>query len=88
MQNHDESTIILEKDLETLGRYHSYLGMKLIDTDGRVYHMDYARFFPTEIQLNLKDKSPAPKLANLKEDFKVLREIINRPEQKIRIKPD
>lgn len=80
MQDHTESTAIMAKDLENRGRYHKYLGMKLIDTDGKVYHMDYARFFPTEIQLNLKDKSPTPKLANLKEEFSISKEIINRKE--------
>ena len=77
MQEHDNTTPILAEDLQTYGRYHRYLGMKLIDTDGRVYHMDYARFFPTEIQLNLKDKSPAPELANLRKDYPVSKELIN-----------
>ena len=85
MQNHDETTPILAKDLETLGRYHRYLGMKLIDVDGKVYHMDYARFFPTEIQLNLKNKSSAPKLANLREDFPVSKDIINRAEIPVKL---
>lgn len=77
MQEHDNTTPILAEDLQTYGRYHRYLGMKLIDTDGRVYHMDYARFFPTEIQLNLKDKSPVPELANLRKDYPVSKELIN-----------
>lgn len=80
MQDHTETTTIMAKDIENRGRYHKYLAMKLIDTDGKVYHMDYARFFPTEIQLNLKDKSPTPKLANLKEEFLISKEIINRKE--------
>ena len=42
--------------------------------------MDYARFFPTEIQLNLKNKEAAPKLANLREDCLITNEMINRAE--------
>ena len=80
MQNHSESTIIMENDLKQNGRYHRYLAHKLIDTDGRVYHMDYARFFPTEIQLNLKNKSKTPELANLVKDFILTKDIINRKE--------
>ena len=80
MQDHTETTVIMAQDLKTNGRYHRYLGMKLIDTDGKVYHMDYARFFPTEIQLNLKNKSETPKLANLREDFPISKEDINRKE--------
>lgn len=80
MQDHTESTKIMAEDIRQNGRYHRYLAHKLIDTDGKVYHMDYARFFPTEIQLNLKDKTEAPKLANLNTDFVVTKEIINRPE--------
>ena len=37
-------------------------------------------FFPTEIQLNLKDKTPAPELASLKNDVLITKEIISRPE--------
>ena len=80
MQDHSESTVIMANDLKQLGRYHRYLGMKLIDTDGKVYHMDYARFFPTEIQLNIKNKSSAPKLANLNEEFPITKETINKKE--------
>lgn len=85
MQNHNETTSIMANDLKTLGRYHRYIGMKLIDADGKVYHMDYARFFPTEIQLNIKDKSPAPRLANLREDFPVSKEIINKAEIPVKL---
>ena len=80
MQEHDNTTPILAEDLQTYGRYHRYIGMKLIDTDGRVYHMDYARFFPTEIQLNIKDKSATPKLANLRKQFAITKDLINRKE--------
>ena len=80
MQNHTESTVIMAQDLKTNGRYHKYIAMRFIDTDGKVYHMDYARFFPTEIQLNLKNKSKTPKLANLREDYPISKEDINRKE--------
>lgn len=82
MQDHTETTKIMEEDLKANGRYHRYLAHKLIDADGRVYHMDYARFFPTEIQLNFSDKSPTPKLANIRDDFVVTKDIINRPEER------
>lgn len=80
MQEHSDSTRIMIEDLEDNGRYHRYLAHKLIDTDGRVYHMDYARFFPTDIQLNLDNKTETPPLANLNREFKVSQEIINRKE--------
>lgn len=80
MQDHTETSKIMFEDLQQNGRYHKYLAMKLIDTDGRVYHMDYARFFPTEIQLNIKDKSATPKLANLRKQFAITKDLINRKE--------
>ena len=80
MQDHRKSTELMKEDLKQNGRYHKYIAHKLIDTDGRVYHMDYARFFPTEIQLNLKNKEKTPELANLKKDFFITKEIINRKE--------
>ena len=79
MQDHTKTTRYMIKDLEENGRYHRVLAERLIDTDGKVYHMDYARFFPTEIQLNIKDKTPTPPLANLRE-FVVKKELINQPE--------
>ena len=79
MQDHTETTKRMIQDLKENGRDHKALAKRLIDTDGKVYHMDYARFFPTEIQLNIEDKSPTPPLANLR-DFVVTKEIINRPE--------
>ena len=79
MQDHTETTKLMAEDLEENGRYHRVIAKRLIDTDGKVYHMDYARFFPTEIQLNIKDKTPTPPLANLR-GFVVKREVINRPE--------
>ena len=52
---------------------------RLIDTDGKVYHMNYARFFPTELQLNIQGKNePTPKLANLLEDCVLTRELLNK----------
>ena len=80
MQDHAESTKIMYEDIKSLGRQHRYLAHKLIDADGRVYHMDYARFFPTEIQLNIKNKSATPRLANLREDCPITHEMINRLE--------
>ena len=81
MQDHTETSKIMFEDLLQNGRYHKYLAMKLIDTDGRVYHMDYARFFPTEIQLNLKNKNKTPDLANLRKQFVITKDIINRKEK-------
>lgn len=82
LENHTETTKAMYNELIQDGRHHIYLAHRLIDTDGRVYHMDYARFFPTEIQLNIKDKTPTPKLANLREDCPVTKEIINRKEER------
>ena len=79
MQDHTETTKLIIEDLENNGRFHRVLAERLIDTDGKVYHMDYARFFPTEIQLNIKDKTPTPPLANLRE-FVIKKELINQPE--------
>ncbi len=68
-------------DLNEKGRYHKILMQRLIDADGKVYHMNYARFIPTEIQLNITQKDiPAPKLANMTEDFVLTKKILNRPE--------
>ena len=81
MQNHDVMVEPLYQDLAQNGRYHRYLAHRLIDTDGKVYHMNYAMFFPTEIQLNIKDKTPTPKLANLKENYLITKEMINQKEE-------
>ena len=68
-------------DLKEKGRYHKFLMLRLIDTDGKVYHMNYARFIPTETQLNIAGKdTPVPKLANLTGDFRITKELLNRPE--------
>lgn len=80
MQDHSDSKKIMIEDLKENGRYHRYLAHKLIDADGKVYHMDYARFFPTEIQLNLDNKSQTPPLANLNSDFVVSKDLINAKE--------
>lgn len=80
MQEHSDSTKSMIDDLEENGRFHRYIAHKLIDTDGKVYHMDYARFFPTEIQLNLSNKTQTPELANLNKDYVVSNELINRKE--------
>ena len=80
MQDHSESTKTMINDLIENGRHHRYLAHKLIDTDGKVYHMDYARFFPTEIQLNIENKGTTPPLANLNKDFVISKELINQKE--------
>ena len=50
---------------------------RYIDTDGRVYNMDYARFLKTEIQLNINGKdTPTPALANLVENFVITKKNI------------
>ena len=78
---YDESMKKVVADLKENGRYHKFIMHRLIDTDGKVYHMNYARFIPTEIQLNLAQKNiPAPKLSNMTEDFVLTNEILNRPE--------
>ena len=81
---YDESMKKVLADLKEKGRYHNYIMHRLIDADGKVYHMNYARFIPTEIQLNIPQKNiPAPKLANTIEDFVLTKEILNRPEIQI-----
>lgn len=78
MQNHAETTPLIIEDLEKKGRFHRYVALRMIDTDGKVYHMDYARFIPTEIQLNIKGKSqPSPKLANTVESFVISEKSLN-----------
>ena len=83
MLQYDDSVKNLAEDIQQRGRFHRYITHRLIDTDGKVYHMTYASFFPTEIQLNItgKDK-PAPALANLYKDFLIDRKLLNRPEEK------
>lgn len=79
MQNHSEITPLVINDLKTSGRFHKGLALRLIDTDGRVYHMDYARFIPTDIQLNIPNKNiPSPELANMVNGFKITDELINK----------
>lgn len=52
---------------------------RYIDTDGRVYNMDYARFLKTEIQLNINGKdTPTPALANLVENFVITKKNIKK----------
>lgn len=81
MQDHTETTRIMIEELKEQGRFHNHLAHRLIDSDGKVYHMDYARFIPTEIQLNIDGKNmPTPRLANLVENFVLTKNIINRPE--------
>lgn len=81
LQDHTQIIAPLKQDLEQYGRYHKYLAHKLIDADGKVYHMNYAWFVPTEIQLNLagKDISP-PMLANVLPDYVLKKDVINRSE--------
>ena len=74
------------EDLKKTGRYHRYIMQRMIDADGKVYHMNYARFIPTEIQLNIPNKNiPSPKLANLQEDFVLTKELLNQPENIVKI---
>lgn len=81
MQNHTDSTKAIIEDIKNAGRYHRYTMCRLIDADGKVYHMDYARFIPTEVRLNIPQKDkPSPKLANLVDNFTITKEILNRPE--------
>lgn len=81
LKEYSEMKDLAIEDIKQFGRYHRYVMQKLIDTDGKVYHMNYAAFIPTEIQLNIaqKDKK-SPKLANLIENFVISKEILNRPE--------
>lgn len=84
IQNHQETTKILIDEIKHDGRLGRHVMQRLIDTDGKVYHMDYARFFPTELQLNIPNKNiPSPPLANTVKDFTVTKEMLNRPEKYI-----
>lgn len=78
LENYENLEKSMVSDLQTNGRNFKYISPKLIDTNGKVYHMNYARFIPTEIQLNIsgKDKS-SPKLANLIEYFTLSKNKIN-----------
>ena len=78
LENYENIEKSMVSDLQTNGRHFKYISPKLIDTNGRVYHMNYARFIPTEIKLNIsgKDKS-SPKLANLIEYFTLTKNKIN-----------
>ena len=81
LQNHEKIVKPMIDDLQENGRYHKFLALRLIDTDGRIYHMNYAKFIPTEIKLNLKNKDiKPPKLANLVENYTITKETINKPE--------
>ena len=78
---YDDDVNMVYDNLVKEGRYHRILSHRLIDTDGKVYHMNYAMFFPTEIQLNISNKTPAPTLANLREKCLITKEMINRKEE-------
>ena len=79
MQNHAEVTPLVIKEFKHDPRNAHILMQRIIDTDGRVYNMDYARFLKTEIQLNLEGKNtPTPKLANTVEDFVITKKNINK----------
>lgn len=78
LQDHSKTTPVIIDSLKDNARLSKILMQRLIDTDGKIYHMDYARFFPTELQLNIEGKNtPAPKLANLIEDFVITKKNIN-----------
>lgn len=79
LQDHSKTTPIIIDRLKDNARMAKVLRNRLIDTDGKVYHMDYARFIPTEVQLNIDGKNtPTPKLANLVEDFVITKQNLNR----------
>ena len=81
MLYYDDSIQLVKDDIGKLGRYHKFIAHRLIDTDGKVYHMNYARFFPTEIQLNIEEKNiPSPQLANLDKNFIIDKKLLNSPE--------
>ena len=78
LKNYENLEKSMVSDLQTNGRFFKYISPKLIDTNGKVYHMNYARFVPTDIQLNISGKEKStPKLANLIEYFKVTKKMIN-----------
>jgi hypothetical protein len=78
MQNVELIGEAMKKSLATKPRFSQALAHRLIDTDGKVYHMTYAKFVPTEVQLNLRDKDkPTPKLANVVSDFVVTKKALN-----------
>ncbi len=84
LMEYDESLKKVKEDLVQNERFHRYIMLRMIDADGKVYHMNYARFFPTEIQLNIPGKNLAsPELANLDKEFVISKEMLNRPEFKI-----
>lgn len=79
MQDHSKTTPLIIESLQKSARQPRTIMMHLIDTDGKVYHMDYARFFPTEIQLNISGKNEqTPTLANLIKNFVITRESLNK----------
>lgn len=79
MQDHSKTTPLIIESLQESARQPRTIMMHLIDTDGKVYHMDYARFFPTEIQLNISGKNEqTPTLANLIKNFVITRESLNK----------
>lgn len=79
MQNHAEMTPLFIKEYKDNPRMAHILMQRLIDADGKVYNMDYARFLKTEIQLNLDGKNtPAPGLANTVDDFVITKKNINK----------
>jgi len=78
-QDHSKTTPIIIDSLKESARKPKTILMRLIDADGKVYHMDYARFIPTEIQLNISGKNkPTPTLANLVKNFVITRENLNK----------
>lgn len=78
LQNHDEITPDAIKRLYPSDRLSTLIHHRLIDTDGRVYYMDYARIFPTEIQLNISGKNiSTPRFGTLVDDVLITKENIN-----------
>lgn len=78
LQNHDEITKQAIERLYPSDRLSTLIHHRLIDADGRVYYMDYARIIPTEIQLNIPGKNiPTPRLGTLVDNVIITRENIN-----------
>ncbi len=81
IQEYDKMVPRIIDDLQDNGRYHKYIALRLIDTDGKIYHMNYAMFIPTDLRLNIDNKNiRPPTLANLVDNYTLTKEVLNRPE--------
>ncbi len=78
LQNLDEHIPQIIENLYPSDRLSKIIHHRLIDADGRVYYMDYARVIPTEIQLNISGKNePTPKFDGLLKDIVITKDNIN-----------